>query len=484
MNDDSLNAGRKLTIGAILIFAAEGLILPTGFITAVFLARRLGPLEYGLFALVSRFIYWLEWTGTSAFTGTTIKFISQEREWRPVGATAVRLYLLIGGGLALIILILSKPLALFFHEPALAGHLRLFAIDVPIFSLACANTNILMGLGRFKTRALISSGRWISRLILIILFVEMGLSIRGAIMGSIGASLVELILSILFTRPPLLARFKYPLRPFLGFAAPLFLSGLSQRILRLDLFALKALGGTAVQAGYYGAAQNLSITPAIFSGSLAGPLLSTLNRLQSRGEEDRAREIGITAMRISIWLVPFAAMTAGAAPEIIDLIFGRTFLAAGPLLAVLIFAALGMVFLNITRVILITLDKPGWTFTLSGPLVPLALIGHLIFIPRYGGLGAAIVTTAVIFIGALASALAVHYIWQALPPMKTVFRSAFCSGLAFALAALWPASGLVLIVKLVVISLIILLTLFISGEFTVKELDFARSVIRWRVDEK
>ena len=63
--------------GTIRIFLAEALILPTGFITAVFLARKLGPIDYGLFALASLLVLWIEWGSTALFAHTTIKFIGE-----------------------------------------------------------------------------------------------------------------------------------------------------------------------------------------------------------------------------------------------------------------------------------------------------------------------------------------------------------------------------------------------------------------------
>jgi len=44
---ENISPGRHMMTGTIRIFLAEALILPTGFITAVFLARSLGPVGYG-----------------------------------------------------------------------------------------------------------------------------------------------------------------------------------------------------------------------------------------------------------------------------------------------------------------------------------------------------------------------------------------------------------------------------------------------------
>jgi O-antigen/teichoic acid export membrane protein len=229
--------------GTTRIFLAKALILPTGFVTAIFLARELGPLYYGLFALASRLMFWIEWSSTSFLSGTTIKFIGEAKDWRPVGATVVRLHLVIGFGIMALLWVLSTPLAGLLNEPAIASYLRLFSIEIPLYSLACANLNILIGMGRFSEHARITAVKFFAKMALIILLVEMGLSIEGAIMGSIGASILELSLSTLCVHPPFFSQSAVSARPLWGFAAPLFMSDLCLRIFRLDLFALKALGG-------------------------------------------------------------------------------------------------------------------------------------------------------------------------------------------------------------------------------------------------
>ncbi len=86
------------------------------------------------------------------------------------------------------LVLLAAPLATLLGEPALRWYLRLFAVDIPIFGLAHAHRHILVGFGDFKARALGSAARWLTRLLLVALLVQLGLAITGAILGSIGGS--------------------------------------------------------------------------------------------------------------------------------------------------------------------------------------------------------------------------------------------------------------------------------------------------------
>jgi O-antigen/teichoic acid export membrane protein len=213
------------------------------------------------------------------------------------------------------------------------------------------------------------------------------------------------------------------------YAAPLFLAAMSQRLFnRLDLVALKALGGTAAQAGVYGAAQNISLFPGIFGLSMNPVLLAAVGRLMRAGDRDGARAIGRGAFRGVILLLPFAALIAGSAGEIARLVFGPAFMPAGPLMALLVFAALGMLVVSVSTALLVAANRPRRTLTLTGPLVPLALTGHVLLIPRLGPIGAAAVTTTVAGLAALAALVVVDRTWRIRPPAATFWRSLIVAG--------------------------------------------------------
>ena len=112
MNQSFSETGRHTLEGTIRVFLAEALILPTGIITAAFLARRLGPEGYGLFALAATLVAWIEWSITSIFARATIKLVGETEAWQPVGGA--------GGHL--------PPLAdSSAHSDTLAEHLDLWA---------------------------------------------------------------------------------------------------------------------------------------------------------------------------------------------------------------------------------------------------------------------------------------------------------------------------------------------------------------------
>jgi O-antigen/teichoic acid export membrane protein len=469
---NSLRAPRQSILGGtVRVFGAELFALPTGLVTAVFLSRQFGPSNYGLYSLAAVLVTWLEWTLTSIFSRAAIKFIGEADDWMPVSAAVLRWYAVTSCAAAVLLGLLAEPISSLLGKPGFANYLRLFAIDIPIFSLAQAHRNILIGVGRFAERAWMSATRWLARLVLIVLLVGLGWGIAGAIIGSIGASLLELLVGRWHIRPALFQPAGFPIRTLSIYAIPLFLYSMTLGFYdKLGLFALQALGGTAEQAGFYSAAQNLTIVPSVLAAAFSPLLLAALARALHDGDVSLAQVLSRNAMRGVILLLPFAGMTVGISSEVVTLILGQPFLPAAPLLAWLIFGALALLMLSVTTAALTAAGKPQWTFGLAGVGLPFAVIGYLITIPRLTVQGAAITTTLAAWLAAFATLWGIHRVWRITPPWKTAFRAIAISALAYGESVFWATPGVLLLLKIGIIVLSIGIAFFLLGEFDASEM--------------
>jgi O-antigen/teichoic acid export membrane protein len=468
----------QLIQGTLFLFWGEALGFPVALVIVAFLARTLGPENYGMFILTATVITWIKWSIVSVFSRATVKLIGEAEEWRAVAVTIVRAHFFISLGVAVLSFFLAGPIGLLLKETDVTDYLRLFVLDIPLFSLVHAYQNILTGCGRFQERALSSTAYLLAKLILIVLFVGLGFSISGAILGNIGASLVGLMVIHLFFVPFLLfEKPGFPLRKLAAHSIPQFLFAISMRFFSsMDLLALKILGMGIAQVGFYGAAKNLSQGTGIFSLSFSPVLISNLSAALRTGDRELAKKMARQAMRLVIALLPFAALAAGAANEITGFVFGTQFLMSGPFFALLIWGATALIMISVTTGILTVADKPVWAFAVAGPLFLLALGGYLVFIPRFGAIGAAMVTTTLAVIGALASVLSVYRIWGILPPAGTFLRCGIISILVYFLASAWNTTGLLLLVKMAALGTIILIFFLVSREMRAKEIAFLRSM--------
>jgi O-antigen/teichoic acid export membrane protein len=476
--DRSAEAGRQTLAGTVRVLAAEALVFPTGLVTAAFLTRWLGADGYGVFSLAALVVAWLQWAVVSLLARSTIVSIRGAAEWKPLATRILQLHLALGLLTAALLWLAAPLVARALALPSLAFYLRLFAVDLPLFVYAHGHRNSATGLGGFGHRARIVATRWIARMALIVLLVGLGWSVTGAIVASIGASALELLVARRYDRAPLFTRPAVSSRPFLAATAPLLVAALALRVLQdADLFALKALGASAAEAGFYAAARNLSLATTVFAAAFSPLILSTLARLVAEGDLDHARDMSRDALRLALLLLPFAALAAGSSEGIVQLVFGPDFAAAAPLLARLLFAGVAVAVMSVAGTILIAggrLSRPGW---ILAALVPLTIAGHVWAIPRYGAIGAAWVSTGAMVAGAALTLLAVARMWGVVPPAASVARIALV-GLAAGIAArAWSPSGWALVAELALLAAAIPVALIALGEFSPRELAVARNAI-------
>lgn len=451
--------------GAPHVLLAEALAVPVGLLVAAFLTRRLGPEGFGLFAVAAAVAAWIEWTVAAAYSRSGIKLVGEERDWRPVGAALVLLAAALGFGAGAALFLLAGPIGRAFGDPALAGHLRLFAIEVPLFALVAAHRNILVGLGRFRQRALAAAVRLLARLVLVVLLVQLGLSVTGAILGGIAATAAELAVCRAFVRPALLRRPPYPLRRLLAAGLALFgFSVCTSLLSRVDLLALKGFGATTAEAGVYAAAQTVSLLPGLLALVFSPLLLSVLSRALRDGREAEAQALARDALRAVLWLAPLAAAVVASADEVVRFVFGDPFAEAAVPLALLLAAGGALLLFSVSTAALTAAGRATWTFAVAASVLALAVAGHSVAVPRFGGVGAAAVTAGAATAAAVSALVLLRRAWAVSLPVATTARAAALATLVGALAWLWPAPGALVLGKLGVLTLFVAAALVVLRE--------------------
>lgn len=476
MADASLeltNSRRHILDGAVRVFLAEALFPLTSIITAIFLTRRLGADGYGLLALTISAVMWFLYTLNAIFNKSLVRAIRTTPEWRPLATRAIHFQLQVSLLGMVLVWILAGPFADWMGSPALAAYIRLGSLEIPIANQVHLHRRFLVGLGRYRHRALTGALHSLARLGLVVLFVEMGLSVFGAILGLLGANIVELVIIRVLVHPPVFARSTYRIRDMVDYIAPLFLAAICQKVfIRSDLIMLKGMGGTEDQAGLYAAAQNMALVPIILLGAVTPLFLSSLAELKEEHGFDTARALAGDVLRLAILTWPLIAVGAGAAPSIVELIYGSAFAPTAPILRLLLLGAAALLPLSVYFAILTVAERPSWCFYISLPLMLMALVGHWQLIPLFGPYGAAATTATLSFVAFAVTGAAVHRIWSIAPPTGSLLRSALISPLAYAIPVLWPARGPWILLQVVVLCLVMIGLLVLVGELRGPERQF------------
>ncbi len=399
------SSGRHLAAGTLTVLAAEALALPAALLLSAFVTRRLGPGEYGLYAIAASIVAWIEWTGAAVISRAIIRETARHGGDSGVGTAAVQVNLAVGAAGAAVLWLAAPALAALTGEPRLIHPLRLFAFDIPLFTLAMAHRMLLVGAGAFLARAVLPVVRWAGRLALVTILVSFGWSLDGVIVGCVAASALELTAARIAVHPPMLAdagRFRGPL---LADAVPFVTQSVMLRLFdRIDLLLFKIFGGTTADAGLYGAAQNLAAPLTVVSVAFPPLLLATLTTLYASGNRTAAASMASTALRIASWLLPLAGLVAGGGTALAGWIFGAPFAGAGPLLGPLVATAVAQLLMAVVIMVLTAAGRPNALLPTAVAMVIGTVAVGAVVIPRYGAMGAAI-TTALCGVSAAGVAL-------------------------------------------------------------------------------
>lgn len=459
----------KFVKGALQLLLAEGLFIPTGFVTAVFLARQLAPANYGLFALISLLVVWVENLLVSGLESTTIKFISESKHKTPFVNTTYLVYVAAGILIAALMLWIAPGLSRLIQSPETTSLLQLLCLDIPIFAMAHASRHIATACKQFHLAAFMRSTYFLARLLFILLFVSFGLSIQGAIWGLIAASLAEAILGLILIRPNFIHGGFKKFKQFWNYLAPLQIAEINKKLLFHELILLKALGGSEIMTGCYGAAKNLAMLPHMLIRVIRPTLLSTLNTCLQTSRESEAKMLAVNSLRFIFWFLPFTIMLTRASKEISLLIFGKSYISAAPIFSMLLLAGIGFMFINTAGVIFTAWNKPQINVWITWPLVPLVILTLLFTYSYWGALSIAFAILLAVTICSMISIAILYTKLRIYAPLPTTIKSIMISIIIYGMTHYWTTSGWMILIKLSILSLIIASFFIFFKEFSTQE---------------
>jgi O-antigen/teichoic acid export membrane protein len=487
VTETRVNPQERLFGGTLLVLAAEALAFPAGLIATILLTHYLLPADYGALALALASVAWLEWTVVTLFARAAWKLTAEADDWRAVAKPVVRVFLTTGLLVGVCVFAAAELAARMLNVPQLAPLLRILALEIPVFATAHAYRAVLIGRGLHGSRAAVSAGRWIARAILIAAGTLLGFSLNGIAALIVVATCVELALarsragSVRHADPARSdhATVHITAGQLLAFAAPLAVSAICLRLIeRMDIFALRVLGGSLENVAAYGIAQNLALGPALFGTAFVPAVVAAFSYRAARGDAAGARQLGSEALRAGFLVLALTLLAAGAAPGLIALLFGARYAAAAPLFALLIVGAGGSLLTALASAVLVGAGKLPWTVKLTAPLLLLAALGHMVLVPRYGALGAAIVTASTALIGATASCAATRVLVGMPIPFATLFRSVGLGGLAAWGLSRLDVNGVAVLPLLLLFLLLLVVALVLSGELRANERERIRALLR------
>ncbi len=372
----------------------QGFILAMGILTGILSARMLGPEGRGEFAAI---IIWPLGVVTLLSLGINqaIAFNVGRKAFRVSEvATAATAIGLIQGALAIVIGLLTIHFALAKYSPVVQHLGIIFVLLTPTLIMSGYPANLFQGLQdslRFNVIRVMAPLTYVAGLgglyfthrasLTSVLFFQLA----GYVVALVcGLSMVWVILK------PRLQWNSLAIRHLIGFGyrtqATNVASYFNQRIDQLILSLLVP----PRQLGFYAVAVTLSSMVTVFPQA-AG--IVTFSRGSSQHGEDAKATIGFSFRASLLWLLVCCSVLYLLAPVLIRLVFGAAFDGSIPACRILL---PGTLMIGLNQVLYngaSALGRPGLPSCAEGVSMAVTAIGLYVLVPRYGYIGAAIVSS-------------------------------------------------------------------------------------------
>ena len=458
-----LTASRVVTVG--LAYALN-----------VFLARQLGPELFGLLAVIITVLAWFELFVAEALPLWIMRVVNPSGG----GALIPRVYLFAQLGLSLLLagaLFVAAPLlADVFGVPDQTLLFRVSALDLPLFAVFALLQGIIMGGRAYVLGATADISYSVAKVAGTILLVSSGLAVMGAVLGSIGASVVGAAVAFALITWHFRGRALIddgsagPTHTYraavIGSVVPAVLVLSQSLAVSADLWIVKAVL-PAAEAGFYRSAGLFAHVPITLSSGIVWGLYAAYSDAHRRGDAAKLSHFVSQTTRLlvaagGIWI----AVVVPTAAALLTFVFSAEYAAGAPALAILgAGTGIGMLGVAMAPLLLIEGHARGVLAVAIG-LLAAELIAALLLAPRFGSTGVAWSVAATYLVGTVWAFSAIRG-RLALPLASTLLRLLLPAVAVAALAwAVQPTANAWLLAWYAAFAVVFVALLFVTRAVT------------------
>ena len=390
---------RKIARGAILLFSTSVITAIFLYLSKIFLARILGPTQYGLFVLSMTIGYIFSSFTQSGVAPAISYFIPRYRKKKGLPSVVSTLFWissLVILVIAVLFLVFPNFIGIIFGEPLIVNYLPYILLFIIVYTYTNFFVNIFRSYENAKIPALVS-------LLRSSLFLFVGVSLTYIYRSFFTPLLVYILiyiflLSVLIYLSRNLIKFYKPSKKYaksiIYFSFSMFIVGILSMILRWTDVWMISYFMESKWVGIYNVATSTAFVLNFFIGAFMFLFFPIATKLISEG---RKKEVKDLATKVLYWdnliIIPIFTLFFLFSRPIVNILFGIKYIFAAVPMSVL---AVGVLFRNVLGTngnILLALNQKRKIVYSSLIGVIVNIILNFILIPIYGISGAAVATT-------------------------------------------------------------------------------------------
>jgi len=400
---------RVLLFGAFTNYFAQFVIILCNYGANVYLARALGPDQYGIYTIIFTILNLLSLVSiTGIYTATSKYVASMPGQAMAVRNSAIRLNGLIAVLFGAVFVAFTGPLSGLFKDRSLAPYLYMITPAIIPFFIYPVFLGYFNGLKRYRDQAVVKIYFAVANSILSVGLVYIGFKIYGAIAGFALGAVIACIAGYFMAGRARASR-SFSMKTLLVFAIPFtVLSFTFVGTRSISVLLIKSVLGRNDLAAYYNVALRICIVPHDIAMAIAGALFPLVAQSFSLRDKDGLIKHVLKSLKyLVIFLIPVSASIVLFRDEIVAMLFGQAYASAAEPMMYIAFAELFIGLEFIFLLVLSGIDRHADAMLISILIFALSIIFNLILIPRFSISGAAIATLVSYAIGAVLSGAAV-----------------------------------------------------------------------------
>lgn len=398
-----------------------------GVLLQVVLTRFLGPSDYGKYVLGLSVAKLTQRFAQLGLGQGAIRFGSVESSGEGESRLAEFVFLsfvasaLSGVGIAAILYVFASPLAsLAFDDPAMARVLRLFSLAIPFYVLLELCASYFQAFERIDSQQLLTSGiRPVVNILLVAGAFSLGFRLSGAIGAFLAAGMVSsavglYILFRIHDAPFIVGRVadrSDVLVRLLRYSLPMMFIAMSFDIaMRADRLMLGMFIGSE-SVGIYNVAAMVSLQFGVVISSLITIFKPIIAPVAANGEYERIPPLYNTVKKWASYGTLGLFVVTVLFADVILSVFGESYVASREILYLLPVVYVAGALFGPCSALLTMTDRLKIEMGNGVLLVVLNVVLNVLFIPTYGGLGAALAVVVAGVVTNLAQVGAVYHIF-------------------------------------------------------------------------
>jgi len=461
-----------------------------GVVVTIYVARALKPELFGIYSLALSIAFLLLTFTDLGINSTLIRYVAH--------AYGLKDYELVRGYIRSlsklkVLLVLIVSIALFassdvlsiyvFHKPLLSDPLKVISLYTLFFSLLGFLNAIFNAFNDFKANLVRALTYEFSRLFFIILFVSIGLSVVGALLGFVIASFFALIVLLVL----LLKKYgdfvfgkAKPIdwRRIVRFTSYLTIGSITWVVFAYVDSVMIGMFLPAEEVGYYRASYNIvgAISGLVSIPSVMFPVFVQLEGRDLRNAFNRAFKYSA----ILSFPVVFGLISLGE--QLIRFVYGVDYLPAVPVLYILSFLILGSA-LGFWGVIFNAKEKPEYPVYVSFFAMILNIVLNYFMILRWGIVGAGIATVVSNLFSWITLAYLSKVMFNVFPKVEHLIKPLASSLIMFYIISQFKLSNLIEGVSVVLLGALVYFgVLFLIKGMTKDDFGYLRTILGLKRD--